>query len=100
MTEFAYNIAKNASIGHKPLELNYGYYLWMSYKEDIDPCFQSKSADKLSTKLRELMIVCRENFHYTQELQKRAYDKEVKPRSYTPDRKVWLNSKLIKTKHN
>ena len=46
------------------------------------------------------MIVCRENLHLAQELQKRAHDKGVKPRSYAPGDKVWLNSKYIKTKRN
>ena len=47
----------------------------MSYKKDIEPYFKSK-----------------ENLHPTQELQKQAYDKSVKPRSYAPNDKVWLNS--------
>ena len=68
MAEFAYNNAKNASTGHIPFELNYGYHLWMSYKEKVDSCSKSKSADKLSAELRELMIVCRKNFHYAQKL--------------------------------
>ena len=72
----------------------------MSYKEDVDPRSQSKSADKLVAELRELIIVCQENLHHAQELQKRAYDKGVKPWSYTPGEKVWLNSKYIKTKRN
>ena len=46
------------------------------------------------------MFVCRENLHHAQELQKRAHDKGVKPRSYLPGDKVWLNSKYIKTKRN
>ena len=46
------------------------------------------------------MIVCRENLHHAQELQKRAHNKGVKPRSYAPGDKVWLNSKYIKTKRN
>ena len=79
MTEFAYNNAKNASTGHTPFELNYGYHPRMSYEEDVDPRSQSKSADELSAELRELMIVCQENLHHTQELQKRAHDKGVKP---------------------
>ena len=100
MTEFAYNNAKNASTGHTPFELNCGFYPRMSYKEDVDPRSQSKSADKLSTELRELMIVCRENLHHAQELRKRGHNKGVKPRSYAPGNKVWLNSKYIKTKRN
>ena len=100
MAEFAYNNAKNASTGHMPFELNCGYHPRMSYEEEVDPRSKSKSADKLSAELRELMIVCRENLHHAQELQKRAHDKGVKPRSYAPGDKVWLNSKYIKTKRN
>ena len=42
----------------------------MSYKEDVDPRFQSKLADELSVELRELMIICWENLHHAQKLQK------------------------------
>ena len=100
MAEFAYNNAKNASSGHMPFELNYGYYPQVLYEDDVDSCSKSKSADDLSAELRKLMIVCRENLHHAQEFQKRAYDKGVKPRNYAPDNKVWLNSKYIKTKQN
>ena len=86
MAEFAYNNAKNASTGHTPFELNCGYHPRVSYEEDLDPRSNSKSADELSEELRELMIVCRENLHHAQELQKRAHDKGVKPRSYAPTR--------------
>ena len=79
MAEFAYNNAKNASNVHTPFELNCSYHFRMSYEEDVNPRSQSKSADELSTKLRELMIVCQENLHHAQELQKRANDKGVKP---------------------
>ena len=68
MVEFAYNNSKNASMGHTPFELNCGYHLWMSYKEEVDPHSQLKSADKLSQKLRELIVMCHENFYYAQEL--------------------------------
>ena len=100
MAEFAYNNAKNASTGHTPFELNCGYHPRMSYEEDVDLRSQSKLADELSAELRELMIVCHKNLHHAQELQKRAHDKRVKPRSYAPGEKVWLNSKYIKTKRN
>ena len=100
MAEFAYNNAKNASTGHTPFELNCGYHPRVSYKENVDSRSQSKSADELSAELRELIIVCWENLHYAQELQKRAHDKGVKPRNYALGEKVWLNSKYIKTKHN
>ena len=46
------------------------------------------------------MIVCWKNFYHAQELQKQAYDKGVKRWSYASGKKVWLNNKYIKTKHN
>ena len=100
MAEFAYNNAKNASSGHTLFELNCGYYPRMTYEDNVDPRFKSKSADDLSAEWRELMIVCRKNFYHAQELQKRAHDKGVKPKSYASGDKVWLNSKYIKTKRN
>ena len=100
IVKFAYNNAKNASTGHTPFKLNCGYHPCVSCKEDVDPRSKSKSADELSTDLRQLMTVYWENLHHAQELQKRAYDKGTKPRSYAPSDKVWLNSKYIKTKRN
>ena len=100
MAEFAYNNSKNASIGHMLFELNCGYHPQISYKEEVNPRSQSKSADELSEELRELIVVYRKNLHHAQELQKRAHDKGVKPRSYALGKKVWLNSKFIKTKCN
>ena len=100
MAEFAYNNARNASTGHMPFEFNCGYYFWVLYEEDGKPRSQSKLANKLSAELRELIIVCRENLYHTQELQKRAYNKGVKPQSYSFGKKVWLNSKYIKSKRN
>ena len=100
MAEFVYNNAKNASTGHTPFKLNCGYHPRMSYKENVNSRSQSKLADKLSAELRKLMIVCQKNLYYAQELQKRAHDKTVKPRSYAPGEKVWLTIKYIKTKRN
>ena len=100
MVEFVYNIAKNVSTGHMPFELNYGYHPRILYKEEVDSHSKSKSADKLSAELRALMIVCQENLHHTQELQKRACNKGLKLRNYTLSDKGWLNSKYIKTKQN
>ena len=100
MAKFAYNNAKNLSTGHTPFELNCGYHPRISFEKDTDPRSRSKSADELSAELRDLMTVCRENLHHAQKLQKRAYNKGVKPRSYAPGEKVWLNSKYIKIKCN
>ena len=88
MAEFAYNNAKNISIGHTSFELNYNSYLWMLNKDEVNSHSKSKSADKLSIKLRELMIVCQENLYYVQNLQKRAHDKGIKPKSYTSGDKI------------
>ena len=93
-------IVEFISTGHMPFELNYGYYLWMSYKKKVDSRSQSKSVDKLLEELKELIIVCCKNLQHVQKLQKQAHDKGVKPQSYAPDKKIWLNSKFIKTKRN
>ena len=100
MVEFAYNIAKNASTDFTPFELNCGYHPRVFYKEDLDPRSKSKTAEELSSKLRNLMAACQQNLHHAQELQKRAHNKGVKPQSYAPGDKVWLSSKHLKTKRN
>ena len=100
MAEFAYKNAKNASTDYTPFELNCGYHPCVSYKKNIDPRSQSKSADDLANELRELMAMYRENLQQTQDLQKQAHNKGTKPRSYAPGNKVWLNSKYNKTKQN
>ena len=46
------------------------------------------------------MTVCWKNLHHGQEFQKQAHNKSIKPKNYTPDDKIWLNSKYIKTKPN
>ena len=77
MAKFAHNNAKNTSTDHTPFELNCGYHPQMSYEEKVDPHFKSKSADKLSAELGELMIVCQENLHYAQDVQKQAHEKSI-----------------------
>ena len=83
-----------------PLELNCGYHPCVSFEKDTDPRSQSKLADKLSAKLQDQMTVCQKKLHHAHKLQKRAHNKRVKHKSYTPGDKVWLNSKYIKTKRN
>ena len=100
MAVFAYNNAKNSSTGHMLFELNYGYHLHIFFEEDNNPRSQSKSADKLSAELQDLITIYRKYLHHAHELQKRAYNKGVKPRSYAPVDKVWLNSKYVKIKCN
>ena len=50
--------------------------------------------------LRDLMNIWHLNLLHVQNLQKRAYDKIVKLRSYVLGEKIWPNSKHIKTKRN
>ncbi len=100
MPEFAYNNAKNTNIGHSPFKLNYGYQSRVFFEKDVDLRLRSCSANELAKELRELIEVCCQNLFHTQELQKRSYDKGVKSPSYAPSKKVWLNSKYIKTKWN
>ena len=64
MAKFAYNIAKNASNGFTSFELNCGYHLWVSYKEKLNPYSQSKTAEKLSSELQNLMAACQQNLHH------------------------------------
>ena len=67
MAKFTNNNAKNVSIGYTPFEWNYGYYFWMSHKNNVDLYSKLKSADELAAELRELIIVCRKNFYHAQE---------------------------------
>ena len=46
------------------------------------------------------MDICQQNLLHAQKLQKRVHNKSVKPQSYTPGEKIWLNSKYIETKQN
>ena len=39
ITEFAYNNTKNASTGHTPFKLNYGYHVQILYKKEVNPRF-------------------------------------------------------------
>ena len=79
MAEFAYNNAKNASTGHTPFKLNYSFYPRVFFKDDIDFCSRSCTANKLAKELRELIDIYQQNLFYAQKFQKRAHDKSVKP---------------------
>ena len=100
MAESAYNNVKHASTGYTFFEFNCKYHPRVSYKEDINLRSRSKAAIKLTKKLKNLMAAYRENLQHAQKLQKRAHNKGTKPRGYTCSKKVWLNSKYIKTKYN
>ncbi len=68
IAEFAYNNAKNASIGHTPFELNIGYHPKVFFKEDVDPYSRSHSVNELAKELKMLIEVCCQNLLHAQEL--------------------------------
>ena len=98
--EFAYNNAKNASIGYTFFELNCGYHPCVSYEEDLDLRSKLRTAEELSSELQKLITVCQQNFYHAQKLQKWGHNKGIKPHSYSSGDKVWLSSKYLKTKRN
>ena len=100
IAEFAYNNSKNASTGYNPFKLNCRYHLCVSFKDKYNGCSRSSSAKRLAMDSRELIDICCQNLLHAQDLQKRAYDKKMKPQSYILGENIWLNSKHIKTKKN
>ena len=68
MAKFANNNAKNATIEYTHFEFNYKYYLYVSYKDNVNSYSKFKSVDKLAVQLRNLIAVYRDNFYYTQKL--------------------------------
>ncbi len=100
IAEFAYNNAKNTSTSYTLFKLNCGYHSRVFFEKDVDSHSRSRSANKLAEELRKLIEICCQNLLHAQELQKKAHDKGVKSRSYALGKKVWLNSKYIKTKRN
>ena len=70
------------------------------YKKDLNPHSYSKTAEELSSELRNLMDAYQQNLHHAQKLQKRAHNKDVKSQSYAAGDKAWLSSKHLKTKRN
>lgn len=58
MVEFAYNNAKNDSIGHIFFELNCSYHLCVFLKKNINAYYKSKLADELTNELKNLMTIC------------------------------------------
>ena len=69
-------------------KVNCRYYLYFSYKEDIDAHSRSKAANELTEKLRDLIATYRKNLQHVLELQKQAHNKGTKPRSYAPNKKI------------
>lgn len=100
MAKFAYNNTKNTNTGYIPLELNYRYYLYIFFEKNTNLCSQSKIADMLLAKLKEVIIFCCKNFYYVSKIPKQAYNKNVKPKNDVSGNKILLYSKYIKSKCN
>ena len=66
MAEFAYNNAKNASTSYTLFKLNYGYYSYIFYKKDFDPCLKLKTVEKLFFELQNLITIYQQNFYHIQ----------------------------------
>ena len=64
IAKFAYNNAKNLSTSYASFELNYSYHPRVCFEKNTNPHSQSKSADKLSADLQDLMTVCQENLYH------------------------------------
>ena len=100
MVKFAYNNFKNARTGHILFELNCGYHPCIFFEDEYNARFRSSSAKELTMELKELINVYCQNLLHVQDLEKQVYDKGVKPWNYISSKKIWLNSKHIKTKRN
>ncbi len=100
MAKFVYNNINNASTSHTLFEFNCKYHCRVFFEDKTNSHLRSHSTNKLVEGLRKLMKICYQNLLYTQELQTRAHNKGIKSCSYTPSKKIWLNSKYIKTKQN
>ena len=68
MAEFAYNHAKNTSIGYTLFELNCGFHPRVCYKKYVDPHSKAKTAEQLATELQTFMSAYSENLQHAQEL--------------------------------
>lgn len=100
MTEFIYNKTKNTSSNHISFKLKFNYYHYVFFKDKTNQHSKFCSINKLSKKLKELILICLHNLFNTHKLQKQTYDKDVKLWCYILANKIWLKSKYIKIKPN
>ena len=61
MAKFAYNNVKNASTSHTPFELNCSFHPRVFFKDDVDSCSRSCSANKLAKELKKLIDIYQQN---------------------------------------
>lgn len=72
IAKFAYNNAKNVSIGCIPFEQNCNNNFLVSYEKNINLRFRLREAKERLSKLDKPMTICQENFIYTQDFPKRS----------------------------
>ena len=65
MIEFAYNNVTNSNTSHILFEFNCGYYLKVSFEEDVDSYLRFYFVDKLVKELKKLIKVCCQNLVHT-----------------------------------
>ena len=64
---------------YTPFKLNCDYHFYVFFEDKCNIYFRSSSDEGLAMELKELMNICRQNLLHTQDLQKQAHDKGVKP---------------------
>ena len=72
----------------------------MSYEDNCDPRSKSRTADENEVAFRNLMKELKVNLIESQKLQAFYHNKNVKERTYWPERFVWFSGKHIKTNRN
>lgn len=58
MVKFAYSNSKNTNIGHIFFKLYYSYYFYIFFENDINIYLRSYFVNKLSKKLRNIILIC------------------------------------------
>lgn len=56
--QIAYNNTQNASTGHTAFKLNYRYHSCISFKNDSNFRFKSRSDKELAKELKDLIFIC------------------------------------------
>lgn len=86
--EFVYKNIKNSSTGHRVFKFNYIYQIYVFYEKDINLQLKLKLAKKLLDQIFKYITTFCKNLYHAQKLQKRSYNKYVKPTSFTLREKV------------
>lgn len=97
MSECAYNSTKNINTGYMSFELHYIYYPHVFFENKLDSYLKSCSPNELAKELRKVIFIYQQNLFLASELKKRAQDESRKFYNFVLGKKIWLNSKYIKT---